>query len=182
MLHAPPISLCMIRSLHNQYVTRSSSLCNFIQSPVTSPLTVQNIFLKFPLSVTQIVSKDLSKPHNMFMFCSKKLLAAVVCLWLFIEHISGAYIHTVTHLHTSVRACVCVCVRACVCVWGVWGGVHMHMHCHICTFECWILQGSLKEHSNKHFASEKLVLSSLYWMKMCCRWYTPDLNIGTTES
>jgi len=47
--------------------------------------------------------------HNMFMFCSKELLATVVCLWLLIIYICGAYIHTVTHLH------MCVCV--CVCVW-----------------------------------------------------------------
>ena len=53
------------RSLHIQYNSRSSSLCNFLQSTVTSPttppLTVQNIFLKFPLSVPQLISNDLSK-------------------------------------------------------------------------------------------------------------------------
>ena len=45
----------------------------------------------------------------------------------------------------------------------------------------WILQESLQEYRNKHSAAEKLVLTSLYWMNMCSRWYTPDLHVGTTD-
>jgi hypothetical protein len=103
------------------------------------------------------------------MFCSKELLATVGCLWLLIEYICGAYIHIITHLHMWV--CVCVCE----------GGEGVHVHCWACTVGYWILQGSLEEYSNKHSAAEKLVLTSLYWVNMCSRWYTPDLPVGTTD-
>ena len=77
---------------------------------------------------------------------------------------------------------VCVCVSCvCVCVWGGEGGEGVHVHCGACIVGYWISQGSLEEYSNKHSAAEKLVLTSLYWVNMCSRWYTPDLPVGTTD-
>jgi hypothetical protein len=127
-LFSCPLKRYMLHPSHSvwleEYITWSSSLCSFLQSPVTSSLTVQNIFLRFPLSVTQVISNDLTQSqapaifHNMFMVCSKELLATVGCLWLVIECICGAYIHTVTHI----RVCVCVCVgRGMGCAYAIWG-------------------------------------------------------------
>jgi len=131
-LSQPCIPLLFSPTCYMHHPSHSLRLDHFIMSIsykaphcafVSNLLLCLPLLLKFPLSVTQLISKDLSKPHNMFM----------------------------------------------------------HMHCQICTVGYWILQGSLQEYSNKHSAAEKFVLTSLYWMNMCSRWYTPDLHVVTTD-
>ena len=117
MPHVPPISFSVIWSPDECFIM--NTLMNFIQFSVTSPSNLNMYSSNFHFQLLRSFQRICQSPrpcaifHNMLMFCSKELLATLGSLWLLIEYICGAYIHTVTHLHMCVCVCVCVCVCTC---------------------------------------------------------------------